>query len=542
LPSYRTARVAEITVERRGLQRVVLDDGSRAYVLTQLTGPVAVADPVIVNTTAVDLALGTGGWHVVHWNLARDEWSEHGPGHIMKMRYTSLQADTGAAEEHGPPTITELSATPVIACALHSQLAPVAVAFRAAAPGKRLVYVMTDGGALPLAISDLVHDLTARGLIAATVTAGQAFGGDREAVTLHSALLIAKDIEHADAIVAGIGPGVVGTGTTYGHTGLDVVAILNAATALRGTPIVAVRYSGADTRDRHHGRSHHTTTALDLAAGDFVVPSPDDVDVPDVGALLEQHDLRVTSMGRGPSEDPAFFRWAAAAGVAAARLVGDGNVGAAVTSIDDDRDNVVPAEGPSTDEGGPSDRSPSSRGRRAVRWLTEWAIIIAVALLAVVVLRAFFVQTFYIPSASMDPTLRVNDRILVNKLSYRLHDINRGDVVVFTRPECDQSDPQVKDLVKRVVGLPGETWEARNGSVYIDGRRLREPYLPDGVTTTDHEPVEVPEGHIGVMGVNRSNSKDSRSLCNAAPTPIDTDDVVGRAFVRVWPIGELKTL
>src|SRR6187551_559682 len=126
MPSFRTQRVVELSSERSGLQRIRLDDGSRAYVLTQLTGDVAVGDDVIVNTTAVELGLGTGGWHVVHWNLSRHELDQPGPGHIMKIRYTSLQADTGSAEESlGPPgaSLPRLGGVPVLVGSLHSQLA-----------------------------------------------------------------------------------------------------------------------------------------------------------------------------------------------------------------------------------------------------------------------------------------------------------------------------------------------------------------------------------------------------------------------------------
>src|SRR5687768_3616634 len=154
MPSFRTGTVREVLLERPGLQRVVTDAG-RAYVLTQLTGPVAVGDRVVLNTTAVELGLGTGGWHVVHWNLARDAWSEPGPGHIMKVRYTSLQSDTGAAEEDHPDLSSDLGGMPVVACSLHSQVPAVAVAILAAVPTACIAYVMTDGAALPLALSDL---------------------------------------------------------------------------------------------------------------------------------------------------------------------------------------------------------------------------------------------------------------------------------------------------------------------------------------------------------------------------------------------------
>jgi hypothetical protein len=315
VPSFRTGTVDEILEQRPGLQRVTVD-GERAYVLTQLTGDVAAGDRVVVNTTAVELGLGTGGWHVVHWNLSRSEWSQPGPGHILKLRYTSLQVDTGAGEE-GVELPDRIDGLPVVACGLHSQVPCVAVVLRHLRPHARLAYVMTDGGALPIALSDTVHQLQATGIVDLTITAGHAFGGDLEAVNVHSALALAAH-HGADAVIAGIGPGVVGTGTKLGHTGLDVVTTVDAAAALGGIPIVAVRFSDGDERERHQGPSHHTLTSVQLAARQLVVPSPDDLDVPDVAALLDAAGLRVTTMGRGPTEDPGFFAWAGAAGVAAA--------------------------------------------------------------------------------------------------------------------------------------------------------------------------------------------------------------------------------
>ena len=335
MPSFRTGDVTAVLSERAGLQRVEVD-GERAYVLTRLIGPVAVGDRVVVNTTAVDLALGTGGWHVVHWNLSREAWSDEGRGHILKLRYTPLQLDTGAAEEHPdyaePPS---LDGMPVVACALHSQLACVAAVFKHLRPDKRLVYVMTDAASLPLALSDLVHDLADRGLLDATVTAGQAFGGDHEAVNLPSALDVAKAAAHADAVVVATGPGVVGTGTKHGFSALEVAGIVDAAGVAGGRPIVALRYSDADPRPRHQGISHHSTTALQYMHEQAVVPIPakekafgagarhkvEHVVVPDVPALLEAAGLRVTTMGRGPEDDPRFYAYAGAAGVVAARLV-----------------------------------------------------------------------------------------------------------------------------------------------------------------------------------------------------------------------------
>jgi len=336
MPSYRSGAVTEVLSERPGLQRVLVD-GERAYVLTALIGQVAVGDRVVMNTTAVELGLGTGGWHVVHWNLEREAWSQAGPGHIMKLRYTSLQADTGAGEEASagaaefPPVAHGLDGMPVVACSLHSQVAAVAAAFKAVAPSRRLVYVMTDGASLPLALSDLVASLLDAGLIDATITAGQAFGGDVEAVNVYSALVLARGVEGADAVVAGIGPGVIGTGTRLGHTGLDVVSTVHAIVALGGTPIVAARHSDADERPRHRGRSHHTETALALLRGAGVqplVPDPAIERPPDAGELLAAHGITVTTMGRTAAQDPAAFAWPAAAGVVAARMASSGGGGA----------------------------------------------------------------------------------------------------------------------------------------------------------------------------------------------------------------------
>jgi hypothetical protein len=315
VPRFVTATVAEVLAERTGLQRVRLDTDRRAYVLTDLLGPVAAGDRVVVNTTAVDLELGTGGWDVVHWNLSRDTWDNPGDGHIIKARYTSLQHEVDVVEGEG-----SLRGTPVVACFLHSQLAPVAAAFRQTAPGRRLAYVMTDTAALPLALSDLV----AEGIFDVTITAGQAFGGDLEAVNLASAL-VGTD---ADAVVVGPGPGVVGTDSTYGFSSLDVASTLHTVLALGGRPIVAVRYSDADPRPRHRGISHHVYTALSLADVQAViaVPAGSRYPMPMAGNVTTEYDvpeleLATTTMGRGPDDDPGFFAFAAAAGVAAALSV-----------------------------------------------------------------------------------------------------------------------------------------------------------------------------------------------------------------------------
>lgn len=327
MPSFVTGAVTEILSERPGLQRLETEAG-RAYALTELIGPVSVGDRVVLNTTAVDLGLGTGGWHVVHWNLNRDEWSQPGAGHIMKLRYTSLQLDAGAAEESHPDLPDQLDGVPVVACSLHSQVAVVAAVARAARPEARIVYVMTDGAALPLALSDLAHELRERSILDAIITADHAFGGDLEAVSVPSALILARQLSHADLVIVGMGPGVVGTSSSLGNTAVEVATIVDAAAALDGRPAICVRASDGDRRPRHQGISHHTATILRLARTRPEIPLPpvwaaevagaQPVEPPDVAAILEDSGLRVTTMGRGPSEDPLFFAAAGAAGAWAA--------------------------------------------------------------------------------------------------------------------------------------------------------------------------------------------------------------------------------
>ena len=165
-----------------------------------------------------------------------------------------------------------------------------------------------------------------------------------------------------------------------------------------------------------------------------------------------------------------------------------------------------------------------------LRNAVEWVAIIAGALVVAFVVKTFLVQAFYIPSGSMLPTLQEQDRVLVNKLSYDLHDVHRGDIVVFKGPE--QAKGQVKDLIKRVIGLPGDTVEAHDGQIFINGQTLREPYLGPGITTGPLEPQHIAPHHYWVMGDNRGNSKDSRFF-----GAIDKSLIIGRAFVRVWPVG-----
>jgi signal peptidase I len=204
-------------------------------------------------------------------------------------------------------------------------------------------------------------------------------------------------------------------------------------------------------------------------------------------------------------------------------------------------------DGPARSEPGRGSK-PSDKGRRTRRTIIEWAILIGSALLIAILIKTFLFQAFYIPSESMKPTLNVGDRVLVNKVSYRLHDVNRGDIVVFTTPpKAKDANNEIKDLVKRVIALPGESFSTHDGGVYINGRPLKEPYLQRGVQTCapntgasgcgDVPATKIPSGDILVLGDNRPASKDSRFF-----GPIKESSIVGRVFVRIWPLNDLGLL
>jgi signal peptidase I len=201
---------------------------------------------------------------------------------------------------------------------------------------------------------------------------------------------------------------------------------------------------------------------------------------------------------------------------------------------------------------------PDRRPHSAARTLAELPLLVALAIVVTLGVKALVAQAFFIPSGSMEPQLEVGDRVVVSRMSYRLHEPRRGDLVVFHAPGAppDQRTlarrvvddvletvalkaPEETELIKRVIALPGEQIDARGGVVHIDDRPLTEPYLPDGVTTADFGPLTVPDDHVFVLGDNRGNSQDSRS---AAVGPVPTDSIVGRAIARVWPPGRVAFL
>lgn len=346
-------------VGRRWDGAVELDvavDGSgtrRALAYPALVGTPEPGDEVLLNTTATELGLGTGGYALVVAVPGRLPEDREGPGHLVKARYTPLQAVVLGADEPDAPTHAALAddtplpppGLPVVVADLHSSLPAVLAGVLAERPGARVAYVMTDGGALPLWFSRTVGALaagSAPGRLAGTVTVGQAFGGDLEAVTLHSGLLAAARVLAADVAVVTQGPGNLGTGTTWGFSGVAAGEAVNAAAAVGARPVAALRMSQADPRSRHRGVSHHSLTAygrVALSPADVVVPASAAAVVAPVRHLLAGHRLvevddrdlievlrpwsaLLSTMGRGLDDDPVAFVAAAATGRHAARLLG----------------------------------------------------------------------------------------------------------------------------------------------------------------------------------------------------------------------------
>ena len=319
-----------------------------------LTGRPQVGDRVLLNATALELGLGTGGYALVVAVPDRLPDDPAGPGHLVKARYTPLQATVLGADEQGSPhhqvlaSADDLGGMPVVVADLHSALPAVLAALRADRPGLTAAYLMLDGGALPAWFSRTTAALREAGWLAGTVTVGQAFGGDLETVTVHTGLLAARHVLGADVTVVAQGPGNLGTGTRWGFSGVACGEAVNAVAVLGGRPVASLRVSEADPRPRHRGVSHHSLTSygrVALARADVAVPGlPGEfgklvaaqaaplgqrhrlVTVPVDGLMetLAGCPVRLSTMGRGLAEDGAYFLAAAAAGRHAARLLPGG--------------------------------------------------------------------------------------------------------------------------------------------------------------------------------------------------------------------------
>jgi hypothetical protein len=323
----------------------------RALAYPDVVGVPVAGDRVILNTTAQALGLGTGGYALVVALPDRLPVDPTGPGHLVKARYSPSQTIVLGVDEQDSPhhdllqdadSILEM---PVVVCDLHSALPAVLAGLLVDRPEARAAYIATDGGALPLAFSRTVAGLTEAGWLCGSVTTGQAYGGDVEAVTVHTGLLAARHVLGADVVVVAQGPGNLGTGTRWGFSGVAAGEAINAAAVLGGRPVASLRISDADPRPRHLGISHHCLTAygrVAMAAAEVVLPllAADhmmglrtqleplrqlhrivEVPIDGLATAVQGSPVPLSSMGRSYDEDPVYFIAAAAAGRHAAALV-----------------------------------------------------------------------------------------------------------------------------------------------------------------------------------------------------------------------------
>lgn len=356
MPSFREGKVESVAEKRSDLVRVVVrtaDGELDAVGWPSMLGEIRVGDRVVLNTTGLDLGLGTGGDAFILWNLDGTAPEPESEGHIVKLRYTPWQMNVLSVESPESPhhetmtTAASLDGTPVVACGLHSQIAAVAAGIKAAKPDACVGYLMTDAGALPIAWSNLVRTLREADLLDVTCTSGHAFGGELEAINAFSGMVALRHAAGADVVIAALGPGVVGTGTVLGFSSLEQGQLLDAASMLGGLGVACLRISFADERERQRGISHHTITSLRVAtARPCVVAVPvlaeedgERVHLQLAAAgieerhrlmwaeggpgmdLLDRRGIDVSSMGRSMKQTPELFLAGAAAGAVAADLL-----------------------------------------------------------------------------------------------------------------------------------------------------------------------------------------------------------------------------
>lgn len=327
-----------------------------ALAYSDLVGEPAAGDRVLLNVGAFELGLGTGGMALVIAipdRLPADP--KPGPGHIVKARYTPLQTMVLGVDEQESPhheilrDAAGIGAMPVIIADLHSAVPAILAGLRESRPQVRVAYVMTDGGALPIAFSRTVAGLFEAGWLAGTITVGQAFGGDLEAVNVHTGLLAAAHVLHADVAIVAQGPGNLGTDSPWGYSGVAAGEAVNATAVLAGRAIASLRVSEADERARHRGISHHSLTAygrVAMAPADLPVPllsgelgervldqarqlvrdsagrlTLQEVETDGLADALASTPVSLSTMGRGLDQDRAYFISVAAAGRFAATLL-----------------------------------------------------------------------------------------------------------------------------------------------------------------------------------------------------------------------------
>ncbi|MGF7057026.1 DUF3866 family protein [Brassicibacter mesophilus] len=339
-------KILEINDDVSWVEVMIESNVCKAVNYNGLTGCPKTGDSVVLNTTAVDLSLGTGGYHfIIHNNrIKRNETS--GKGHIMKLRYTPLQMKCLAAEEEDSlyhdsiKSFNNLNKSIYIVGTLHSMLAPIAAIIKWMAPKLKVNYIMTDAGALPIHFSKTVKQLKEKKIINNTITVGHAFGGDLECVNIYTGLIASDVVLNSDVTIITMGPGIVGTGTKYGFSGIEQGYIIDAVNVLNGTSFAVPRVSFADKRDRHKGISHHTITTMSeitYSRSNLVLPYLEDSKMKiitsqineygidekhniiyeegkDVKAAMDYFGLKVKTMGRDYYGDQEFFMTLGAVG------------------------------------------------------------------------------------------------------------------------------------------------------------------------------------------------------------------------------------
>lgn len=354
--SYKKGIVTGIIREDEYIDIIYVDINGQTYKAVNyksITGKVNVDDVVVLNTTAVELNLGTGGYHFVMYNYNNSTMNLDGLGHIMKLRYTPFQIKCLAAEEENSPyhdifvNFKSLDNHIFIVGTLHSMVAPIISMIKYLNQDIEIDYIMTDGGALPIHFSNTVSELKQKCLLKNTITIGHAFGGDLECINIYTGLIAAKEILKGDVTIIAMGPGIVGTGTKFGFTGIEQGYIIDAINSLGGLSIAVPRISFQDSRMRHKGISHHTITVLseitntksnlvlpylDREKEDFLLEQVQNYNLHkkhniifDDGKLIydamKEFDLKITTMGRTIENDPEYFLALGAVGKYVVKLI-----------------------------------------------------------------------------------------------------------------------------------------------------------------------------------------------------------------------------
>lgn len=360
--STEQAVVKNILWSRKGIQCLEVclhEKKEKALNYPDLTGDAFPGNRVILNTTALELGLGSGGYHFVMANCDIESRPLKPNGHIMKLRYTPMQLKVQVYEEvlsrSDPPAVADrylgLKKIPVVIGELHSMLAPFVLALKGLNPNYKIAYIMTDSAALPLALSDTVHRLKNDSFLEGTVTCGHAFGGDIETVNFYTALMAAREELGAEVIITTPGPGVVGTSTRYGCSGIEQGEHVDRVRKMQGIPVFIPRISFHDLRKRHKGLSHHTLTALgEISYESAYIPLPSFdrntmlfvyrqlknsdvlgkhqvviVNKKPILNIFKNDDYDFRTMGRNIREDPAFFSAVITAAYFTMRLLKESN-------------------------------------------------------------------------------------------------------------------------------------------------------------------------------------------------------------------------